>query len=197
MGSWVDSEGSWTGAGSGVDSEGSRIGTGSGVDSECSWAGAGSRVDPEGSKTEVGSGVDSEGSWTGAGSGLDSKGSWAGANYRADSWNGTTSVKTSAEALEIPAALSEISRGSAKLANSPKCLWNAWVSSSAMFTMTGNTGVASVVAEDCVVTSIVGEERILLGYGSNYKAVYTPEVSVRTQRMRRLELLSKVYWILV
>lgn len=82
-------------------------------------------MDSEVSKTGAGSGVDSEVSWTGMRSGLDSKGSWSGASSRVDSWNGTDSVKTSVEALEIPAVLAEISYGSAKFAISPKCLWNA------------------------------------------------------------------------
>ncbi len=58
---------------------------------------------------------------------------------------GTTGVGSSrttghGTTTERPAALAEISGGSAKLGISPKCLLNAWVSSSATFTLTGNTG---------------------------------------------------------
>ncbi len=63
-------------------------------------------------------------------------------------------MTTSAEALGMPAALAETSGGSAKLETSFKHLWTAWVSSNATFTMHGNTGVASVMAEDCNLTSI-------------------------------------------
>ncbi len=58
---------------------------------------------------------------------------------------GTVSVTTSAEALGMPTALA---------GNQLQMPGTAWVSSNATFTMHGNTGVASVMAEDFGLTSI-------------------------------------------
>ncbi len=149
---------------------------------ECSWVrGAaadatdlgGSAVGSATSGARTGSGEDSR---TGAGSGADS---WTGVGSGAYSWTGagteqcvaqthrmataitgstedreTVSVTTSAEALGMSAALAATSGGSTTLETSLKCLWNALVSSNATFTMLGNTGVASVMPEDCRLISI-------------------------------------------
>lgn len=66
----------------------------------------------------------------------------------------SVSVTTSVKALRIAASLADISGGSTKLDISPNYLWNTQVSSKATFMMTGNTGVASMMAEDGGVTSM-------------------------------------------
>ncbi len=103
------------------------------------------------------------GSWTGVGSGVDSRSGVGTDQYVAQTHRmataitgsteerGTVSVTTSAEALGMPAALAETSGGSSSL----KRLWIAWVSSNATFTMLGNTEMASVMAEDCGLTSLM------------------------------------------
>lgn len=68
----------------------------------------------------------------------------------------TVFVTTSAEVLGMPAALTAGGSigGSATLESSLSHLWNTLVSSNATFMMLRNTGVASMMAEDCGLTSI-------------------------------------------
>ncbi len=84
---------------------------------------------------------------------------------------GTVSVTTSAEALGMLAACTDIRGRSATLETSLKRLWNALVSSNTV-TMLGNIGVASVMAEDCGLISIMAGGFGVVAILGRYSGIY-------------------------